>query len=107
MNNSIRAAWAAQAKTLAFAYGEKNIHFNTVSIGGAMTPKYTERMEQKAQTNGVTLEVQMQEEVANVPLRKYASMQDIANAVYGLLGPFSDHITGANVLLDGGYTQSY
>lgn len=107
LNNAIRAAWAAQAKTLAFAYGEQGIHFNTLSIGGAMTPKYVERMQAKAQANGVSFDEQMAEEVANVPLRKYATLEDIANAVFGLLSPFSDHITGANILLDGGFTKSY
>jgi 3-oxoacyl-[acyl-carrier protein] reductase len=107
LNNSIRAAWLAQAKTLAFAYGERNIHFNTLSIGGAMTPKYVERMKKKAESNGVSFEDQMKEEVSNVPLGKYASLEDISNAVEGLLGSMTDHMTGANFLLDGGFIKTY
>jgi len=39
MNNVVRSAWAAQAKTLAFA---------TLSIGGLLTPAYTTGIETKA-----------------------------------------------------------
>ena len=38
LSNAIRAAWAAEAKTLAFALGPRGIHINTLSLGGILTP---------------------------------------------------------------------
>jgi 3-oxoacyl-[acyl-carrier protein] reductase len=39
-SNVIRTAWLGEAKTLAFALGERNIHVNTLSLGGTLTPGY-------------------------------------------------------------------
>jgi 3-oxoacyl-[acyl-carrier protein] reductase len=43
----------------------------------------------------------------NVPLGKYGTTEEAANAVATLLGPFSDHMTGTNILHDGGFTRAY
>jgi 3-oxoacyl-[acyl-carrier protein] reductase len=106
-SNVLRTAWLAEAKTLAFAYGPKRVHVNTLSLGGVMTEKYTQRIKEKASKNGKTFEEQMSEEVSNVPLRKYATPTDVANGVIGLLSSFSDHITGQNIMCDGGFTRGY
>jgi 3-oxoacyl-[acyl-carrier protein] reductase len=106
-SNVLRLTWLAEAKTLAFALGPRNIHVNTVSFGGVLTQKYCDRMVTKAAARGVPLPEQMAEEVANVPLRKYASPREAAVVIEGLLGPFSDHLTGINLLCDGGFTRAY
>ena len=106
-SNVLRTAWLAQSKTLAFAFGEKDIHFNTLSLGGVMTEKYMSRIREKAEKNGVSIEEQMNEETGNVPLHKYAKPEEVAVTVEGLLSPFSDHITGVNLLCDGGFTRAY
>ncbi len=55
----------------------------------------------------MAFEERMAEETANVPLRKYGRPEEVAAAVEGLLSDFSDHITGLNVLHDGGFTRAY
>jgi 3-oxoacyl-[acyl-carrier protein] reductase len=47
------------------------------------------------------------EETSNVPLRKYGRPEEVAAVVEGLLSDFSDHLTGMNVLCDGGFTRAY
>jgi 3-oxoacyl-[acyl-carrier protein] reductase len=106
-NNCLRSAWLGQAKTMALGLGEFGISVNTLSLGGVMTESYTNKMEQKAQANGVNFETQMQSETNNIPLRKYASVQDVVDAVSALLGPLSNHMTGQNILLDGGFFKGY
>jgi len=106
-SNVLRLSWLAEAKTLAFALGPRGIHVNTLSLGGVMTEKYKARIEQKAKDLGVSLVQQMESEVSNVPLRKYAEPREVAVAVEGLLSEFSDHITGMNILCDGGFTRAY
>ncbi|HRA93848.1 MAG TPA: SDR family oxidoreductase, partial [Aestuariivirga sp.] len=103
----IRTAWVGQAKTLAFALGEKGIHINTLSLGGTLSPWYREKMEQKAQKAGVTFDQQIVTETENVPLRKYGQPAEVAGAVEALLSCFSDHITGTNIMHDGGFTRAY
>jgi 3-oxoacyl-[acyl-carrier protein] reductase len=106
-SNVLRLSWLAEAKTLAFALGPKGIHVNTLSLGGVMTEKYRTRIEQKARVADVSFADQMQSEVGNVPLRKYAAPEEVAAAVEGLLSGFSDHLTGVNILCDGGFTRAY
>jgi 3-oxoacyl-[acyl-carrier protein] reductase len=70
LSNAIRAAWAAEAKTLAFALGQRGIHVNTLSLGGILTPHYTKSIEERAASAGVTFEERLAEETSNVPLGK-------------------------------------
>jgi len=106
-SNVIRCAWLAEAKTLAFALGARGIHVNTLSLGGTLTPKYTASVGKRAAAAGVTFAERLAEETANVPLGKYGTPEEVANAVEGLLSSFSDHMTGANILHDGGFTRAY
>lgn len=106
-SNVIRCAWLAEAKTLAFALGERGIHVNTLSLGGTLTPGYTASLERRANAAGVTFEERLREETSNIPLGKYGSPAEVAVAVDGLLSPFSDHMTGLNILHEGGFTRAY
>lgn len=106
-SNVIRCAWLAQAKTLAFALGARGIHVNTLSLGGTLTPGYTASLQRRADAAGVGFEQRLQEETSNIPLGKYGAPAEVAAAVEGLLSPFSDHMTGVNLLHDGGFTRAY
>ncbi|MBK7953525.1 MAG: SDR family oxidoreductase [Candidatus Accumulibacter sp.] len=106
-SNVLRCAWLAEAKTLAFALGEQGIHVNTLSLGGTLTPGYAASLQQRAAKAGTTVDQRLAEETSNVPLRKYGTPDEVAVAVEGLLSAFSDHMTGINVLHDGGFTRAY
>jgi 3-oxoacyl-[acyl-carrier protein] reductase len=106
-SNVVRCAWLAEAKTLAFAFGDEGIHVNTLSLGGTLTPEYTASLERRAAKAGMSFEQRRSEETSNVPLRKYGTPEEVAGAVEGLLSAFSDHMTGHNVLHDGGFTRAY
>ncbi|MFJ1259937.1 SDR family oxidoreductase [Cupriavidus sp. CuC1] len=106
-SNVLRCAWLAQAKTLAFAMGERGIHVNTLSLGGTLTPDYVASIDQRATKAGMTFPQRLAEETSNIPLRKYGSPEEVALAVEVLLSPFSDHMTGVNLLHDGGFTRAY
>lgn len=106
-SNVIRCAWLAEAKTLAFALGDQGIHVNTLSLGGTLTPGYRAALEKRAASAGTTFEQRLEEETSNVPLHKYGTPEEVATAVEGLLSPFSDHMTGLNILHDGGFTRAY
>lgn len=55
----------------------------------------------------MTFEERLVEETSNVPLRKYGEPTEVAAAVEGLLSDFSDHMTGLNIMHDGGFTRAY
>ncbi len=106
-SNVLRCAWVAQAKTLAHHLGPESIHVNTLSLGGVLTEDYVSELELEARQAQLRLEEVIGRETANVPLRKYASPLEVAYAVHGLLSNFSNHMTGINIALDGGFTKSY
>jgi 3-oxoacyl-[acyl-carrier protein] reductase len=106
-SNVIRCAWVAEAKTLAFALGERGIHVNTLSLGGTLTPGYAASLARRAASAGVSVEQRLVDETENIPLKKYGSPNEVAAAVEGLLSAFSDHMTGVNILHDGGFTRAY
>ena len=106
-SNVIRCAWLAEAKTLAFALGERGVHVNTLSLGGTLTPGYSASLERRAASAGVSVERRLADETENIPLKKYGSPKEVAVAVEALLSAFSDHMTGINILHDGGFTKAY
>jgi 3-oxoacyl-[acyl-carrier protein] reductase len=106
-SNVLRCAWLAQAKTLAHFLGKDSIHVNTLSLGGVLTDEYQKELEVDASSSGQTVEQILAKETANVPLHKYAKPIEIAYSVEALLGSFSDHITGVNIAVDGGFTRAY
>jgi 3-oxoacyl-[acyl-carrier protein] reductase len=106
-SNVLRCAWLAEAKTLAFALGERGIHINTLSLGGTLTPDYAASVQRRADQAGVSLAQRLAEETSNIPLGKYGRPEEVAVVVDQLLGAFSDHMTGANLLHDGGFTRAY
>lgn len=106
-SNVLRCAWLAEAKTLAFALGDRGIHVNTLSLGGTLTPGYIAGLEKRAANAGMDFDQRLAEETSNVPLRKYGKPEEVAAAVEGLLSSFSDHMTGLNIMHDGGFTRSY
>jgi len=106
-SNVLRTAWIGQAKTMAFVLGPQGIHINTLSLGGTLAPRYRDGLARRAEAAGLTYEEKLTQEVDNVPLRKYGQPAEVAVAVEGLLSPFSDHMTGTNILFDGGFTRAY
>ena len=107
LSNVIRAAWVAEAKTLAFQLGERGVHVNTLSLGGTLSPWYISRIQERAKVAGMSYERFLTEDTANIPLKKYGTPDEVAVAIEGLLSPFSDHMTGLNIMHDGGFTRAY
>ena len=105
--NVIRTAWVGEAKTLAFALGERGIHVNTLSLGGTLSPWYREAVSKRADASSMTFDERLANETDNVPLKKYGTPEEVAAVVEGLLSAFSDHMTGLNILHDGGFTRAY
>lgn len=74
-------------ETLAFAMGEREIHVNTLSLGGALTPDYVASIGHCATKAGMIFVELLAEEALNNPLRKYGSPEEVALAVEVLLSP--------------------
>ncbi|OPX45201.1 3-oxoacyl-[acyl-carrier-protein] reductase FabG [Ruminiclostridium hungatei] len=102
VGNELRAAYCSSkagivnlTKALSYEWARHGIRVNAVSPTYVLT-----------EVNGDLLNSNdfMRKALQRIPLRRYATPQDIANAVLFLSSELSSMITGHNLLVDGGYT---
>lgn len=80
-----------------------NIRCNSVHPGVVRTPLWDQQAEQEARQRGVSIEVIVKESQSTIPLGEFAQPQDIAAAVAFLASDESRHMTGAKLIVDGGF----
>lgn len=104
VSNTIRAAVANWAKTLAGEVGKYNITVNNVLPGATATQRLSSIAENKASKGGKTVDHIMQEFADENPMKRIGQPEEIAAAVAFLASPAASYITGINLPVDGGRT---
>jgi len=87
-----KAALEMLAKNLVIELSPYKITVNTVAPGATLTERTLEDTEYKNTWARIT------------PMGRPASVADVANAVLFLVSPKANHITGQNLVVDGGWT---
>ncbi len=105
VSNTIRGAVANWAKTLANELGQYNITVNNVLPGATNTIRLQSIIESKAAKTGKSIEEISAEMTAQVPMKRFAEANEIANAIAFLASPAASYINGINVPVDGGRTK--
>jgi 3-oxoacyl-[acyl-carrier protein] reductase len=106
VSNSIRAAMANWATTLAGELGSQGITVNNVLPGLTKTARLDSLIGHIAQSSGRTVEQVAEGMKATIPVRRFAEPEEFANAVGFLASPAAAYINGINVPVDGGSTAS-
>lgn len=106
VSNTIRAAVANWAKTLAGELAADGITVNNVLPGFTETERLAELFAARAQREGTTVERVRHEAVASIPAGRLGRPEEIAAAVGFLASPAASYINGINLPVDGGRTQS-
>jgi 3-oxoacyl-[acyl-carrier protein] reductase len=106
VSNTIRAAVANWAKTLAGELGPFGITVNNVLPGFTDTARLAELFKNKAAKTGKTLEQVREEAIATIPARRLGRPEEIAATVAFLATPAAAYINGTNVTVDGGRTPT-
>lgn len=107
LSNSLRAAVAGLAKTLADEVSVDNIRVNTVIPGRFATPRIIELDKANAARAGIDLAVyQERMEREQAPMGRYGDPDEFANAVVFVASDRSSYITGATIQVDGGSVRS-
>ena len=104
VSNTIRAAVANWAKTLANELGQHGITVNNVLPGATGTERLDAIVRNKAAKQGITEEAAAEEMRAEIPMRRFARPEEIAHAVAFLAGPAGAYLNGINLPVDGGRT---
>lgn len=106
VSNTVRGAVANWAKTLANELGSHNITVNNVLPGATNTGRLKEIIKSKAQKLNIG-EKDIEEQMASqVPLKRIAEPDEVANAVLFLASSKASYINGINLPVDGGRTKS-
>ncbi|HFS67681.1 MAG TPA: SDR family oxidoreductase [Flavobacteriia bacterium] len=106
VSNTIRGAVANWAKTLANELGQFGITVNNVLPGATATERLKQIVDSKAKKAGkdsAEIEVIMRNQI---PLKRFAKPEEIANAVAFLSSEAASYINGINLPVDGGRTKS-
>jgi 3-oxoacyl-[acyl-carrier protein] reductase len=106
VSNTIRAAVANWAKTMANELGRFGITVNNVLPGATATQRLANIIENKAQKSQEKKEDVSREMIKEIPLGRFAEPHEIANAVAFLASPAAAYINGVNIPVDGGRTSS-
>jgi len=106
LSNVMRAGVAGLAKTLADEVADDHIRVNTIVPGRIATPRVEHLDRVNAERAGVDVAVVEQREAARIPLRRYGSPEEFADAVAFLASERASYITGATVQVDGGMIRS-
>lgn len=106
VSNTVRAAVAAWAKTLANEVGAFGITVNNVLPGPTYTGRLESLMKHTAEKTGKPLDEVERSMVSTIPLRRFGQAEEIANVVAFLASPAAAYITGASIPVDGGKTPS-
>lgn len=82
-----------------------NIRINAISPAATETERAKHLAEQTAKAKGVSLETIMAESAKSIPIGRMIKPSEIAALAVFLLSDLSASITGAEILIDGGFTS--
>ncbi|QJX46932.1 SDR family oxidoreductase [Hymenobacter taeanensis] len=104
VSNTIRAAVANWAKTLANELGSHGITVNNVLPGATVTQRHTSLIEKKTEQTGQSVEEVEATMLKLIPAGRFGQAAEVAAAVAFLASSAAGYITGINVPVDGGRT---
>jgi len=91
-------------KALALDLAPYNVRVNSVSPGATDTPMLVSDVAKQAEDRGVSFEVVKKEFEQEGVLGRWAAPEEIAAGILFLASDDSSYMTGADLLLDGGWT---
>lgn len=106
ISNTVRAAMASWAKTLANEVGQYGITVNNVLPGFTNTDRLGYLFGRQADAAGVSVDEVIKRTEAAIPARRLGQPEELAAAVAFLCTPAAAYINGINLPVDGGRTGS-
>ena len=102
MSNAIRPAVVGLLKSLSIEFGQDNITFNNVAPGYTETERLNELAGTRALAANVTVSDIHKKWSEEIPLRRLARPEEVAEAIVWLASDRASYVTGQTILVDGG-----
>jgi 3-oxoacyl-[acyl-carrier protein] reductase len=106
VSNTIRAAVAAWAKTLAGELAGDGITVNNVLPGYTRTDRLDSLLASRSQSSGRRRDDLAQSLLATVPAGRFGEAAEVAAVIAFLCTPAAAYVNGTSVAVDGGRTRS-
>ncbi len=106
VSNTVRAAMANWAKTLANEMAPYQITVNNVLPGATLTERLVEIIQSESAHHKNDEEAIKMRMLDSIPMKRFAKPEEIAYAIAFLASPLASYITGINLPIDGGRTKS-
>ncbi len=106
LSNSLRAAVAGLAKTLASEFGPDGITVNNVCPGYTLTDRLDELAQMQASAAGVSREKIFEAWATEIPIGRLTRPEEFAALVAFLASERASSINGTTIAVDGGWVKS-
>lgn len=105
-SNAIRAGILGLTKTLSNELAEDDVLINAVCPGWTLTQRVEELAQSVADNRGLSSRAVVDEWAKQIPMKRLAQPEEIANLVVFLASKQASYITGTVIQVDGGYIKS-
>ena len=106
VSNTIRAAIAGWAKTLAGELGPDGITVNNVLPGYTRTDRLNSLLQAQVDRSGRTADEIATGMLAAVPARRFGEPHEVGSVIAFLCSPAAAYVSGVSIAVDGGRTKS-
>lgn len=106
LSNTLRPAVVGLTKTLSNELAADRIRVNSILPGITETERIVQLMAGRAEKNGTTPDEERRQTAANIPLGRFGTPEEFANAAVFLCSPAAAFITGVALLVDGGESRA-
>lgn len=102
LSNTMRMGVLGMTKTLSKELAPYGILINTIAPGKIETDRIIQLNQKRAEQKGATAEEVAEQEQQQIPLGRYGTPEEFAQAVVFLLSRANSYITGTTLVIDGG-----
>lgn len=106
VSNTIRGAVSSWSKTLSLELGQFGITSNNVLPGFTKTARLDAVLGMRSQAQGKSVAEVADQLEATIPIRRFSEAEEVGAAVAFLCSPAAGSISGVNLPVDGGKTES-